>query len=789
MKLALERWVALDTINIHSKTKLHVKFLLTQAQEDVQRGVDHPSFLVFTSVQEFVNLIPLLEKAFPGEMEAVMQTLKDMASGAIRQCVSQARERLQGVHSDGMTMDVEETVARMLIKGYAVAVELKVTDQYKAWMEKDLLGPMEKEIQYLVGTSIVQKTLDSDASVATAASGILTMFPAFSNFNIEQFNAKAGGVTFESALETMECRPTRPSNDNLSTIFGEYNKVYSAEVNKIVIALKDYSGEALQKRIANLAKKMTPHVGELSRHCIMFGQLFGLVASAWTYISCRRGQRHLQEKKSVLQPHNTQILGVCRLLGLDDAALGNHLIQINTGEGKSVALGFTAVLLSLLGFSVDVVCYSRYLSERDFKQFKELFEFCKVEPFVCYSDFDGLSSRILQSGVDVPNIREKFVQFLRGDTPAPHGGDNTLKGLLVSGVTGVKNIMKGSDAKSGAAAPTRRRVLLLDEVDVFFSNAFYGQPYLPSELLHDDDGGSVAGYNLILHVWNNRGSLSKSKQSVAALREHALTKKLLRKFPNLSFLIEAELYRILDSVAQFPADMNPRFKPGEDAYTLDAARSSIVYTDPRTRVPTPSISYGYVTAFTYLYECDRGKLDPAKLLERGQSSKIGVLPVCGALSYSEIPRLYAFALGMTGTLDCLTAKQNALLKEYFFERRTFLPSTFLKKSLNAGRGDAKKETEVVRGTRSDFFLALKDEMEEALKESRAVLMVFADLDRLQHFNYELEKFPPDFPRFTLTPFLESKASLTFACSFRPSLPLDLAGSFTPTSLNKNDSAC
>jgi hypothetical protein len=40
--------------------------------------------------------------------------------------------------------------------------------------------------------------------------------------------------------------------------------------------------------------------------------------------------------------------------------LNNHLIQIGTGEGKSVALGITAVIFSLLGFSVDVVCYSRY---------------------------------------------------------------------------------------------------------------------------------------------------------------------------------------------------------------------------------------------------------------------------------------------------------------------------------------------------------------------------------------------------------------------------------------------
>jgi len=740
MKPALEGWVALDIINIQTKTTRHVSFLLKQAGDELQSGVEHPTFLVFTAVQDFVRLTPLLEKRFPGEMEAAMHDLIQMADSAIRKCVAQAKEMLEIARADGMTTGAEETVARMLIKGYAVAVELGVTDQYQKWMETGLLNQMESKSQHLVGIAIKLKSEDSNASVASAANGILAMFPAFKTFRTEQFNAKAGGVTFPTALEKMKCMPTRPSNDNLVTVFGAYDEVYSAEVDKIVHGLKDYSEDALRKRVAHLVKKLAPHVEELNQHCLVFGQLFALVASAWTYLSCL-GKGDFQERKSVLQPHNTQVLGVCRLMGLDEAALGNHLIQINTGEGKSVALGFTAVLLSLLGFSVDVVCYSSYLSERDYQEFKQLFQFFGVEHFVTYSDFDGLSSSILKSGADVPNIREKFVQFLRGNTAAPRRGDNALNSL----VSAVKNLV----VSPPAPAPIRRKVLLLDEVDVFFSDAFYGQPYLPSELLHDADGGSVTGYNLLLHVWQRRGSLSKSKQSVAVLREHMLTKQLLSKFPNLAFLLEAELYRILDSVSQFPAGRAPRFRSGEDAYTLDAARGTIVYTDPRTHVPTEKLSYGYVTAFTYFYECDRGKFPPATFREAGQSSsKIGVLPVCGALSYSEIPRLYAFALGMTGTLDCLTEKQDALLKEYFFERRTFLPSTFFgKKSLNADRGE-KKETKVVRGTRDDYFLALKDEMAEAVKEGRAVLMVFADLKGLQDYNYELHRYGGvDFPRY------------------------------------------
>lgn len=41
-----------------------------------------------------------------------------------------------------------------------------------------------------------------------------------------------------------------------------------------------------------------------------------------------------------------------------------------TGEGKSVALGATSTLLAILGYNVNVVCYSSYLSNRDRNDFK-----------------------------------------------------------------------------------------------------------------------------------------------------------------------------------------------------------------------------------------------------------------------------------------------------------------------------------------------------------------------------------------------------------------------------------
>ena len=41
--------------------------------------------------------------------------------------------------------------------------------------------------------------------------------------------------------------------------------------------------------------------------------------------------------------------------------------------GKSITLAITSIVLALLGFSVDCVCYSKYLSERDYNDFKDIF--------------------------------------------------------------------------------------------------------------------------------------------------------------------------------------------------------------------------------------------------------------------------------------------------------------------------------------------------------------------------------------------------------------------------------
>lgn len=58
------------------------------------------------------------------------------------------------------------------------------------------------------------------------------------------------------------------------------------------------------------------------------------------------------------------------MLGILEEEWKNQLIEILTGEGKSITLGVCSIIFALLGYTVDVVCYNKYLSKRDYKSFQ-----------------------------------------------------------------------------------------------------------------------------------------------------------------------------------------------------------------------------------------------------------------------------------------------------------------------------------------------------------------------------------------------------------------------------------
>ena len=82
--------------------------------------------------------------------------------------------------------------------------------------------------------------------------------------------------------------------------------------------------------------------------------------------------------------------------GSDSQGLDDHVMQIPTGEGKSIALGGGSALLALMGINVRCICYSDYLSQRDWRAFRDVFDALKVDQLIKYSTITTYSPYLSQ---------------------------------------------------------------------------------------------------------------------------------------------------------------------------------------------------------------------------------------------------------------------------------------------------------------------------------------------------------------------------------------------------------
>jgi preprotein translocase subunit SecA len=102
---------------------------------------------------------------------------------------------------------------------------------------------------------------------------------------------------------------------------------------------------------------------------------------------------------------------VLRIIGLGTfkEEILNHLVDIKTGEGKSITLAITAATLALLKFDVYVACYSQYLTDRDYRQFKEFFAALGIENNINYGTFNTLAEKVINKEGDLRDIVNNVV--------------------------------------------------------------------------------------------------------------------------------------------------------------------------------------------------------------------------------------------------------------------------------------------------------------------------------------------------------------------------------------------
>eukprot|EP00961_Rhodomonas_salina_P188509 2544070-Rhodomonas_salina.4 len=394
------------------------------------------------------------------------------------------------------------------------------------------------------------------------------------------------------------------ATDTLVSGYKEYEKEYDRNFGAWVagrLQLEDLAQEAVSQAAAVQPASIRRWSAELLR------TLPALVAKVFCFFTVANSgesyTRLMQNKDTLwcggsdddgamkidnvlLKPHPTQVLTVLQMLGYGGkpGQLERQLMQIRTGEGKSLVLGACSVVLGLLGFRVRCVCYSQYLSQRDKALFADLFDAFRVRRLVTYStisDYAGHS--ILRKGA----ICALSEALLRGETKpaAAHSQANSRATprpeSFQSSVGGFDDeSMAVSESKTGNTANGVVRepeeILLVDEVDIFFGEDFYGKTYNPAVKLPEAAG-------LLRTVWRLRHSAGN--RLLSDIKQSPEFRTILQSFPGWDEVIEREVQAMCADVLCFD-DPKPHYDRGLDKLGYKVM-DGISF----------DIHYGYRTAF------------------------------------------------------------------------------------------------------------------------------------------------------------------------------------------------
>jgi hypothetical protein len=371
-----------------------------------------------------------------------------------------------------------------------------------------------------------------------------------------------------------------------------------------------------------------------------------------------------------------------------DTSLRSNLVQIETGEGKSITLAVTAIVLALLGFDVYCVCYSKLLSERDYLAFKPIFEFLSINENIFYDTF--------------AKICEKT---------------SNIKGDVRIIVNQIKNeILKSNktESKNNDGESNKPRILLIDEVDVFLSTDFYGNSYNPMLNLTD-----LSIQDLILLIWKER----KNRDLLDSILNSDEYRKCIDKYNDWKELIMEAIYEIISSLSTFQA-VKYIVKDDKIAYKY---QNDINF----------NINYRYNTILAYLHEHEKGNISDFSL-----ENNLSILISLGSFSYPEIAlQSFNSIIGVTGTLEHLNGTQKEIIKkDFLIEHQTYMPSIYGPNNLIF---DPRSPKNFSIENEKNYFKIISMEIKFRIKVEKpvSVFVVFESISKLKRF-YDSDAFLP-----------------------------------------------
>ncbi|CAL6013558.1 Helicase-related_protein [Hexamita inflata] len=476
---------------------------------------------------------------------------------------------------------------------------------------------------------------------------------------------------------------TAVNRAEIRKLYADFDTKYWAQVEQYIYKVEDGKRQ-MKINVNNITK---PFTTQSKIDVLTYIFTYWTLSNSQDYVGTNN---KAESRKKLLQPHAAQVVAIFSLLGIDQSnQLKNQLIQVLTGEGKSVILAVTAIVLAIMGFDVNCACYSEYLSLRDFESFTDLFNAFNVRDNIVYGTFNQMCERYINQNGEIRALTERCILNKK-----------------------IKSI-KTRDTN-------RQQILMIDEVDVFFNESFYGSSYTPMARVQNAEIKALLDY-----VWQNRNEKNlMNKNSITKTQEYLYCEKSLKGWEDL--LKEALNNMILD-IQQF------------DQHEYAVQDGLIGYKDQDTI--STRIFYGYKTLFAYYQEVENPKKkgeNDVKVQQKALDERKCLYFSCGSFSYAEIPKNYQHIIGVTGTLDTVSKPEMKLLTdEYNIKKFSYLPSVYGLNKLNFAK-DSSDFVKIVE--QKEYFTIIVSEINKRRQNKIGipVLVFFETSVKLDSFNKSRE---------------------------------------------------
>eukprot|EP00300_Choanocystis_sp_HF-7_P002307 c11776_g2_i1.p1 GENE.c11776_g2_i1~~c11776_g2_i1.p1 ORF type:complete len:863 (+),score=161.43 c11776_g2_i1:2087-4675(+) len=603
----------------------------------------------------------------------------------LEECMkSKIRDNVEALLSDDSAEHYSQ-LARCIVKSFAVGIELSfpTTDEYI----KTQLELLDERTKFQVGVEL--RDMREDTAIEDLVTQLLDTFPEFVQFSRE-FLAGKVSCRIEQILPQLRGHLSAKDCDMIQTAFEAFEEDARPVLNDIVAKkFRELDSFVMRTALIDALKSATPGSVDYAKAA---GKIVAYVSTIWSYLSMRNTT---DKREQLLTPHDAQLVAIFLLLGVQKSSkqpshlnLQNTLLQVGTGEGKSVILALTAVVLALCGYEVYIVCYSNYLSARDAEDFRGLFVKLSVARRIHYDTCNGLVDTFMEMGL-LPDYRDALDCLMR-EVPFQE--------------------------KSSQQQPNR--VLLMDEVDVFFSQDFYSSCRHTGHAIRSPDV-----VELYQTIYERRGRPPKLEDILT----WGCTKRLLAQYPRLVDVLKNKVDRIARDLLKFPAG-----KPMTHKCVISSNESRIGYVNRATEeVSFSRISHS--VSFACIEAATTGQF---KNPDRAIEAQVCLPLTSGEMPYSMVTQHCDLIMGVSGTLSTLSKEQTHMLSQNGLGAPILIPSMFEKKQrMHTGTrvfgGDWEKEC----------FKALCRSLVSELEEGRAVLVVFDTAVELNRFANRLRMDP------------------------------------------------